>query len=107
MRYAIPLIATALAVSGPGVRAQTIIRPHPLLLAATPSFQARVFKAGPMSGAPFRVDTLSESTHTCPMPVARTDSAKEDPMPVARGQGIPEPMPVARSGCSNPLYHRH
>jgi len=40
--------------------------------------------------------------YTCPMPVAHTGSAKEDPMPVAGG-GTPEPMPVARSGCWNPL----
>ena len=43
---------------------------------------------------------------TCPMPVAHTDAAKEDPMPVARG-GTPEPMPVARSGCWNPLNPSH
>ena len=39
---------------------------------------------------------------TCPMPVFRSGSAEEDPMPVARG-GPTEPMPVARSGCWNPL----
>jgi hypothetical protein len=39
----------------------------------------------------------------CPMPVFRTPSAKEDPMPVAAG-GSTEPMPVARSGCWNPLF---
>ena len=40
---------------------------------------------------------------TCPMPIAHTNSAKEDPMPVARG-GTPEPMPIARSSCWNPLF---
>ena len=38
---------------------------------------------------------------TCPMPVAPT--VKEDPMPIAGSGGVPEPMPVARSGCWNPL----
>jgi len=107
VRYAVPLIATALVICPTSVRAQTIIRPHPLLLASTPSFDAPLFRPGPILWARFRVDTLSTSTHTCPMPVVRTDSARQDPMPVARSQGTSEPMPVARSGCTNPLYHRH
>jgi len=49
---------------------------------------------------------LGTHLYTCPMPVAHTDSAKEDPMPVARG-GTPEPMPVAKSGCWNPLDPSH
>jgi hypothetical protein len=36
------------------------------------------------------------------MPVVHTDTAKEDPMPVAQG-GTAVPMPVAKPGCSNPL----
>lgn len=106
MRYAMPLIATALAMWGTRVRAQSIIRPHPLLLASAPSFQAPIFRSRPLAWARFRVDTLLASAHTCPMPVVRTDSANEDPMPVARAQGPLEPMPVAPSGCSNPLDHR-
>ncbi|SRR6266576_6160786 len=49
---------------------------------------------------------LGPPLYTCPMPVAHTDSAKEDPMPVARG-GTPERMPVAKSGCWNPLNPSH
>jgi len=41
-------------------------------------------------------------TRTCPMPVVRTESAKDHPMPAVRG-GPVEPMPVAKSGCWNPL----
>ena len=49
---------------------------------------------------------LGPHLYTCPMPVAHADSAKEDPMPVARG-GTTEPMPVAKSGCWNPLNPSH
>ena len=45
--------------------------------------------------------THGHPSMTCPMPVAPT--VKEDPMPVAGGGGVSEPMPVARSGCWNPL----
>jgi len=44
----------------------------------------------------------TQSGLTCPMPVFRTEHAKDDPMPVARS-GPTEPMPVAGSGCWNPL----
>src|SRR5205809_349308 len=55
-----------------------------------------------VASTPGPVVFLGTHLYTCPMPVAHTDSAKEDPMPVARG-GTPEPMPVAKSGCWNPL----
>lgn len=51
--------------------------------------------------APTTLDA-ARSGPTCPMPVFRSEGAKEDPMPVARS-GPTEPMPVARSGCWNPL----
>ena len=44
----------------------------------------------------------AQSGLTCPMPVFRTESANDDPMPVVGG-GPTVPMPVARSGCWNPL----
>ena len=40
----------------------------------------------------------------CPMPVFRTPSAIEDPMPVAAGGRSADPMPVVGSGCWNPLF---
>ena len=52
-----------------------------------------------------RIDLAATSgpvVFTCPMPVAHTNSAEVEPMPVARG-GPTAPMPVASSGCSNPL----
>ena len=56
----------------------------------------------------YKFDTTSTATleiarsgPTCPMPVARPHS--DDPMPVGGGGGTPESMPVARSGCWNPL----
>jgi len=103
MRHTVPLIAI-LAFSGVTLDAQ-IIRPRPLFTGPL-SFHGRLFGSAPLSGVPFKVDTLVVSQSTCPMPVVRTDSAKEDPMPVARGTGVPEPMPVVRSGCSNPLDRR-
>jgi hypothetical protein len=56
-----------------------------------------------------RIDLAATSgpvVFTCPMPVAHTNSAEVEPMPVARG-GATAPMPVARSGCSNPLDPSH
>jgi hypothetical protein len=102
MRRAIPLIAISLSVLGMTLDAQTIIRPHPLLSGQL-STQGRLFGMVPLPTGSPKVDTLGVSGYTCPMPVTHTDSAKEDPMPVASGLGQTEPMPVVLSGCSNPL----
>jgi hypothetical protein len=102
MRRTIPLIAISFAVWGMTLDAQTIIRPHPLLSGQL-SFQRRLFGTVPLPSVALNVDTLAVPGFTCPMPVAHTDSAKEDPMPVAHGFGNAVPMPVVGSGCSNPL----
>ena len=120
MRCATPLIAIGIAFWGTTIRAQAIGIPHPSVPAGQPSFHIQSFGSTPMSGlllrpvqgpslsaasgSLFERVTLPENLHTCPMPVAHTDSAKEDPMPVVRG-GTPIPMPVAKAGCSNPLRH--
>ena len=39
----------------------------------------------------------------CPMPVATAETTRTVPMPVARPRHVPW-MPVARSGCVNPLF---
>jgi len=103
MRSATSLIAMALATWGASVRAQAIGRAPPPFPAWQPSFHIRSFSSASMSGPLFHPGTLPATVHTCPMPVAHTDSAKQDPMPVARGAGTPVPMPVAKAGCSNPL----
>jgi len=120
MRFATPLIAIGIAFWGTTIRAQAIGIPHPSVPAGQPSFHIQSFGSRPMSGlllrpvqgpslsvasgSLFEPVMLSAKVYTCPMPVAHTDSAKEDPMPVARG-GTPVPMPVAKAGCSNPLRH--
>ena len=120
MRFATPLIAIGLAFWGTNVGAQAIGIPHPSVPAGQPSFHVQSFGSTPMSGLVLQplhgwtVTSASESllasvsppasVCTCPMPVAHTDSAKEDPMPVVRG-GMSAPMPVAKAGCSNPLAH--
>ena len=117
MRLAAPVMAIGLALWGTNVRAQTIPIPHPSRPAGQPSFRIQGFGSTPMSRSllpPGQVPSLSSAARsqfepvrhvdTCPMPVAHTDTAKEDPMPVVRG-GTPVPMPVAKSGCSNPLAH--
>jgi hypothetical protein len=112
MRFATPLIAIGLAFSGTTARAQAVAPPHPSGPSGQPSFHV------PMDLQPLRpakgpsLKDISESgfesirllshVYTCPMPVANTDTAKEDAMPVARG-GTPVPMPVEKPGCSNPL----
>ena len=115
MRFATPLIATTLALWDGSVRAQAPVLGRPPFLGGQPSFAIR-FGAAPISGLlaqragipsfslPRRSAPLSYPTavYTCPMPVAHTDSANQDPMPVARG-GTPVPMPVVKPECSNPL----
>jgi hypothetical protein len=45
-----------------------------------------------------------QSGQTCPMPVARADSSWRRDMPVVAPDSAPVArMPVARSGCVNPL----
>jgi len=93
-------------------RAQAVAAPHPSAPSGQPSFHVPMdlLLLRPTKGPSLR--DISEPAfesikpwageYTCPMPVAHTDTAKEDPMPVARG-GTPVPMPVAKPGCSNPL----
>ena len=120
MRFAALLIAIGVAFGGTTVRAQVTGIARPSVPTWQPSFHIQSFGFTPMSGlplqpvhgrslsaasgSPFEPVTLRANLHTCPMPVAHTDSAKEDPMPVVRG-GTPVPMPVAKPGCSNPLRH--
>ena len=110
------LVLTAAASWGVSVSAQAITfgrRPSPPAQLAShfPGFDTSISALRIHKVARQGIDVASTSdsvvflgTHlyTCPMPVAHTGAAKEDPMPVARG-GTPEPMPVARSGCWNPL----
>ena len=112
MRLATPLIAIGFVFSGTTARAQAVAAPHPSVPSGQPSFHVpidlpplRPAKGPSLSGISepaFESIKLLADVYTCPMPVAHTDSAKEDPMPVARG-GTPVPMPVAKPGCSNPL----
>ena len=117
MRLATPLTAIGFAFSGTPARAQAVAVPHPSVSSGQPSFHVPMdllLPLRPAKGPSFRdiSDPAFESrtpwadAYTCPMPVAHTDTAKEDPMPVARG-GTPVPMPVAKPGCSNPLGPGH
>lgn len=112
MRLLVSLTVLSLAACSARVHAQGVVFGHPSLPSEQPTFrlkefthrvvlpslQLRVFNA-----ASERV-AYAGSLNTCPMPVARGDSSG-DSMPVAKG-GTPEPMPVARSGCWNPLDPR-
>ena len=118
MRFATLLIAVGIAFSGTTARAQAVAVPNPSVPSGQPSFHIPGFGSTPTNGLPLRPTKwpslraipdpafasirLLANTYTCPMPVAHTDTAKEDPMPVARG-GSAVPMPVAKPGCSNPL----
>lgn len=118
MRFAAPLMTVGIACSGTTARAQVVAIPPPSVHSGQPSFHIPGLGSTPMGGLSLRpanrpsLRPISEpalesikllaDVYTCPMPVARTDTAQEDPMPVARG-GTPVPMPVAKPGCSNPL----
>jgi hypothetical protein len=118
MRFATLLIALGIAFSGTTARAQAVPVPNPSVRSGQPSFHIPGFGPTLTNGLPLRPakwpsikaipDSAFESirllahTYTCPMPVVHTDTAQEDPMPVARG-GTAVPMPVAKPGCSNPL----
>jgi hypothetical protein len=108
----------ACASWGESISAQALTLGRGPSLQGQPSFQIRGFNAPSIfpllvrkaSSQRLKVAAMSvylgTPLYTCPMPVAHTDSAKDDPMPVARG-GTTEPMPVAKSGCSNPLGPSH
>lgn len=112
MRLATSLVAIGLAFSGTTAGAQAVAAPHPSVASGQPSFHipldlqplrpAKESSLRDMSERTFESIRSWADEYTCPMPVAHTDTAKEDPMPVARG-GTPVPMPVAKPACSNPL----
>ena len=112
MRLAISLIALGFAFSGTTARAQAVAAPHPSVPSGQPTFHVPTDlppllpAKGPslrdIAEPPFESIRPLADVYTCPMPVAHTDTSKEEPMPVALG-GTPEPMPVAKPGCSNPL----
>ncbi len=120
MRFTPFIVVMAVASWGTTISAQAITfgrRPSPSgqLSFHFPGFNSSIsaLRVKPAGRQGISIASTSEpviflGTHlyTCPMPVAHTDSAKEDPMPVARG-GTPEPMPVAKSGCWNPLDPSH
>jgi len=109
MRLIASLVTLSLAVWGTGVRAQGVVFGHPLAPSGAPSFHIEGFRAAPV--VPNLQDrafsdsssilAYGHSLNTCPMPVARGDLSA-DRMPVAKG-GTTVPMPVAKSGCWNPL----
>ena len=120
MRLATALIAMGLASSGTAVHAQAIGLSGAPVPVRQPSFHIQSFRSARMPGplshpiqfARFGSAATSKPVtypatplNTCPMPVAHTDTVNLDSMPVARG-GHPVPMPVAKSGCTNPLDRR-
>src|SRR6267142_1328338 len=103
MRFATSFIVLMAAASwGVSVSAQATTfgrRPAPpgQLAFHFPGFNSSISALRVKTVALHGIDVASTSgpvIYTCPMPVAHTDAANEDPMPVARG-GTPEPMPVA------------
>ena len=109
MRVVASFTVLSLASWGAGVRAQAIGFGHPSVPSGQPTFRIKGFI--PALALP-RLQTRTfnsssdivvygHSLNTCPMPVARGDFSG-DTVPVAKG-GTPEPMPVAKSGCWNPL----
>jgi hypothetical protein len=99
MRFGFLFLVLALASGGATLRAQGEPVSHLSFSPVQPLLRIRTYEFDSTSTATLYV---ARSGPTCPMPVAHTHSAKDDPMPVARG-GTPEPMPVAKSGCWNPL----
>ena len=119
MRFATACIVILALASQGSVSAQAITFGRRISPPTQPSFQVRGFNSS-ISSPPFSrarlqgIDLAATSSSvgfharplfTCPMPVAHIDSAN-DPMSVAGG-GPTEPMPVARSGCWNPLDPSH
>jgi hypothetical protein len=75
------------------------VGPVPLeSLHVTPDSPASIERGAPVATAPTRARSLP----SCPMPVARQDTAALERMPVGRDSTRVAPMPVAR-GCENPL----
>lgn len=114
MRFATPLIVAVMALSGASARAQTAAGAQPSF--NVPSYGSTTLRSlslrppkelspSAISDSVFEPINLLADAYTCPMPVAHSDTAKEEAMPVARG-GTPVPMPVAKPTCSNPLDRR-
>jgi hypothetical protein len=109
MRLVASLAVLSLVSWGAGIRAQGIGFAHPSVPSGLPTFRIQGFGPGlvlpQLQTRTFNsssgIVVYGHSLNTCPMPVARGNSSA-DSMPVAKG-GSPEPMPVARSGCWNPL----
>jgi len=70
-------------------------------------YLARVLVAASCLGiaGSVRVAAPPTNSSTCPMPVARTDTASVAPMPVDR-TNTAVPMPTQKPGCTNPLFVR-
>lgn len=99
MRITIPVLVSALVSAAATVSAQA----HPLSHLSFPSkplLTIRTYAFGPSTAPTWGA---SRSSSTCPMPVYRMRGPVTDPMAVGTG-GTPESMPVARSGCWNPLF---
>jgi hypothetical protein len=112
MRLVASLTVLSLASWGAGIRAQGIGFGHPSVASGQPTFRIKGFNSA-LALPKLQTRTVNSSSNmvvyghslnTCPMPVARGD-ASADSIPVVKG-GTPEPMPVARSGCWNPLDQR-
>jgi hypothetical protein len=107
MRLLVSLAVLSIAAPGAGIRAQGIVFGQPSVPSEQPTVRIKSFSRTPVLPKLQTRDFNSSSAYgrsslnTCPMPVARGDLSG-DPMPMARG-GSPAPMPVARSGCWNPL----
>src|SRR5438552_18933472 len=96
MRCAALLITIGVGFGGTTVRAQVTGIARPSVPTWQPSFHIQSFGFTPMarlplpavhdrslsaaSGSLFEPVMLSANAYTCPMPVAHTDSAREDPM---------------------------
>jgi hypothetical protein len=109
MRLMASVVTLSLALWGRGLHAQGVVFGHPTAPSTAPSLHIEGFRGAPV--VPNLRPPPSESSrimayglpplNTCPMPVARGDSSA-DRMSVGT-TGNREPMPVARSGCWNPL----
>jgi hypothetical protein len=112
MRFARSVLFLGLLSWATSIRAQALGLGRDATPSTGPSFHIQAPSFVPVAtfqnrGSLVSADLVSDGRplDTCPMPVAHQDSSGLDSMPVARG-GSSETMPVARSGCWNPLDRR-